>query len=373
VSVWLFCDVLRPECQNFDRRVNAVAMCVCNVSLLSTKVLSNRCCAAWQIVTTHKSEAGAHPSYGLRFKLKEAEVEAELTATFFNAPVDKTTRQLNVDGVKSFLEELKRNPNVATVHAFSDFPYTKNNSLRVPLIEREYWLKISRETLVNKKLAGKDGFIILHVHYSGEWRESDTQADFDRKRSIITQINGRHTWDDSRDLRERFFKKCLELDKWREAKGTPILGNREAPSGWKWRDDSSRRLTVDTPFLRDLLEKGEQCRKVVRTKYVELIAAHIEAPSLTFLDGSNTKIVGPQLMPAAKEETSCEGGMQKKDDMASGARTDGMGTDSEAKISAGAGSEAEFAVNNTYIRVRVHAAMFFTVQSAKDSSETVVA
>ena len=158
---------------------------------------------------------------------------------------------------KHFINELKRNPNVTTVHVFSDFPYTANKSLSVHLIEREYWLKICRENLSKQELAGKDGFIILHVHYSGEWRAWDTQADFDKKRSIITQINGRHTWDDSRDLRERFFKKCLELDKWREASGTPILGNREAPDGWKWRDDSNRRLTDHTSCLRDLLEKGE--------------------------------------------------------------------------------------------------------------------
>jgi len=83
-------------------------------------------------------------------------------------------------------KELKKNPNVATVHAFGDFPYTANNFLPIPLIKRDYWLKISREMLANTELAGKDGFIILHVHYSGEWRASDTQADFDKKRLIIT-------------------------------------------------------------------------------------------------------------------------------------------------------------------------------------------
>ena len=196
------------------------------------------------------------------------------------------------------------------------FRYNMNLRPPVSFYRREYWLKNSQEMLANTELAGKDGFMILHVHYSGEWRASDTPADFDKKRSIITQINGRHTWDDCRDMRELFFKKCFELDKWREAKGTPILGNREVPSGWKWRDDSSRRLTGDTSCLRDLLDKGEQCRKVVRTKYVDVIATQIEAgaPSLTFLDGPNTKIVGPQVMPTTKEETSSEGGMQKNDE-----------------------------------------------------------
>jgi len=61
-------------------------------------------------------------------------------------------------------------------------------------------------------------------------------------------------------------------------------------------------LTDDTSCLRDLLEKGEQCRKVVRTKYVDAIAAQIVAgaPSLTSLDVSDTNVVGPSMMPAAK-------------------------------------------------------------------------
>jgi len=82
----------------------------------------------------HESKAGAHPSYVLSFEQTEAEFEAELTATFFKAPVDKKTRHLGFNGVKSLLKELKKNPNVATVHAFSDFPYTANNSLPIPLM-----------------------------------------------------------------------------------------------------------------------------------------------------------------------------------------------------------------------------------------------
>ena len=234
-------------------------------------------------------------------------MENELAATFcFNLPVDETSRKLGVTGVESFLKKLKRNPNVATVHAFSDFPYTTNRSPTRPLIEREYWLKLSRETLVEPRLAGEDGFIILHVHYSGEWRDEDTQAAFDQKRSVVTQINGRHTWDDSYHIRDRFFKKCLDLGKWREAKGTPILGNHEAPTGWKWRDDSKRDLTDNTSCLRDLLEKGKHCRKVVRQKYVDLVSAHVQsgAPSLTMVDGSNTKIFGH--IPAGGEECLSE-------------------------------------------------------------------
>ena len=141
--------------------------------LQPAKVLSNECCAACQTVeTTHELQPGVHPSSVLSSELTESEVEAELKATFSNAPADKTTRKLDFNGVKSFLDELKRNPNVVTVHTFSDFPYTANKSLSVPLIEREYWLNICRENLSKQELARKDGFIILHVHYSGEWRAS---------------------------------------------------------------------------------------------------------------------------------------------------------------------------------------------------------
>jgi len=219
------------------------------------------------------SETGSHPSSD---ELLEVNVEVELkSALVFDAPLDKTERIMSDNGIKLFLKALKRNPNIATVHAYNDFRYTAKNSLSIPLIEREYWLKMSGETL--PELMGKDGFIILHIHYSGEWRDSDTLAVFNKKRSIITQINGRHTWDDSCHISDRFFKKCWDLDKWREARGTEILGNHEAPNGWRWRDGSQRNLTVDTSCLRDLLEKGEKCRKVVRTKYVDLVTANIEA------------------------------------------------------------------------------------------------
>jgi len=143
------------------------------------------------------TEAGTHPSYVSHSALRETVVKNELVVTFcFDLSVDKTTRKLGVKGIESFLKELKWNSNVATVYAFSDFPYTAN----LPLIEQEY-LKLSRETFAVPGLAGKDGFIILNVHYSGKWRASDTQAVFDEKRSVITQINGHHTWDDNNDMR----------------------------------------------------------------------------------------------------------------------------------------------------------------------------
>ena len=48
----------------------------------------------------------------------------------------------------------------------------------------------------------------------------------------------------------------------------------------------------------------------MRKKYVDVVAGHVEAraPSLSILDGSNSKIVGPSMMPAAKKETSWDAG-----------------------------------------------------------------
>jgi len=312
---------------------------------------------------------------------------------------------LGSSGVKSFLQELQRDSNIVTVVARNDFPY-KGRGLQ-PLIEREYWLRVKRSSLKDPALAGRDDFIILHVHYAGDWNRFDDQATFDRKRSTMTQINARHTCDGSG---AKFHKPCQdpggELDrKWREERGTPVLGktsglkwkrigatkpaigwelrnpklekalsntlglkwlkmgNTEptdgrkllnskladslthttnftrqewenfsikgphvthfvqaggcyfkpacesdfttqeweafgiddlrddnynwggnsyfkpagsdiSPDGWKWRDPAQRNFTDATPCLQDLLQKGERCTKVVRHKYVDLVAAH---------------------------------------------------------------------------------------------------
>ena len=91
-------------------------------------------------------------------------------------------------------------------------------------------------------------------------------------RNTITQINIRHTWDSSRDEFQRFWKKCKDIDKWREKIGRPILGRREAPGGWKWEDSAQSPLGEYTAGMRTLLEQGEKCNKVVRKKFVDLAA-----------------------------------------------------------------------------------------------------
>jgi hypothetical protein len=123
---------------------------------------------------------GLHPSAAgdSSNELTEAETEEVLSA-FRHAGAHNTgsqgaLRQLGSSGVKSFLKELQRDPNVATVFAKNDFPYKGHGAHA--LIEREYWLRVKRSSLQDPALAGRDEFIILHVHYAGDWNLSDDQA-----------------------------------------------------------------------------------------------------------------------------------------------------------------------------------------------------
>lgn len=240
---------------------------------------------------------GLHPSAAgdSSNELTEAETEEVLSA-FRHAGAHNTgsqgaLRQLGSSGVKSFLKELQRDPNVATVFAKNDFPYKGHGAHA--LIEREYWLRVKRSSLQDPALAGRDEFIILHVHYAGDWNRLDDQSTFDRKRSTITQINARHTCDGSGP---KFHKPCQdpggELDgKWREERGTPVLGSWEAPHGWRWRDPAQRNLTDATPCLQDLLRKGELCTKVVRKKYVDLVLSQ-DAPQSSLETNSVAAVLG---------------------------------------------------------------------------------
>jgi hypothetical protein len=148
----------------------------------------------------------------------------ELFAADILSPVG-TTRQFGRHDAVVFLELLRDTPHAATIAAYKDFKFTAKNTLPEPLIEREYWLKLSLAALAAAKqgLAGKDGYAIMHVHHDGVWDGRDLQAGFDRKRSTITQFNIRHTWDTGRPESEKFWEKCIDLDKWRESGGMPIL------------------------------------------------------------------------------------------------------------------------------------------------------
>ena len=132
----------------------------------------------------HGSDAagGVHPASALVDELTEDEV-AEVLAAFCDSVAGRRVvcRQLGYHGVQSLLRELQRNPSIATVIAKNDFPYFDRVSKK-PVIEREYWLRVSRGSLSDESLVRRDDFIILHVHYKGDWNLSDNQATFDRKR-----------------------------------------------------------------------------------------------------------------------------------------------------------------------------------------------
>ena len=109
--------------------------------------------------------AGVHPALPLADELTEDEV-AEVLAAFCDSFASRrvVSRQLGYHGVQSLLRELKRNPSIATVIAKNDFPYFDCDSGK-RVIEREYWLRVSRASLSDKSLVRRDDFIILHVHY----------------------------------------------------------------------------------------------------------------------------------------------------------------------------------------------------------------
>jgi hypothetical protein len=116
------------------------------------------------------------------------------------------------------------------------------------LIEREYWVRLDR---VGKKLAGDDGFLIVHVHYAGKWLDVPNCRD----RTVITQINFRHT---TKRVEEAWHRKCVALNKMREKRGTRAV---EIPEGgWKWADRPELSSAVH-----NILTKGEECNRVVKS------------------------------------------------------------------------------------------------------------
>jgi hypothetical protein len=172
-----------------------------------------------------------------------------------------TERDHTVEGVlrgPQFVQHFKRFLESASVLARNDFPYHGGGD--PPLIEREYWLRVTRSALQKAGLPRLDGLVILHVRYAGVWDQADDQTAFDKKRSTITQIHARYTG-----------------GMWTEAQVKQVLGSPEAPSEWSWRDQTQRNLTEYTPALQDLLLKGERCSEVVLKRFVDWIAAHSQA------------------------------------------------------------------------------------------------
>ena len=60
-----------------------------------------------------------------------------------------STRKLAPSSVEALLDELKRDPGVATFCAFNDFAY-KGRHVR-PKVERKYWLKLSGTKLLARR------------------------------------------------------------------------------------------------------------------------------------------------------------------------------------------------------------------------------
>jgi hypothetical protein len=215
---------------------------------------SNKHTHSWASLAREGESDGVHPSATRCPELTElssADEVAEVLQLAACGSPDDGERHRGPQFVQRFLES-------ASVLARNDFPYHCGGD--PPLIEREYWLRVPRWALQNANLASLDGLVILHVRYAGVWDLGDDQTAFDKKRSIITQINARYTG-----------------GIWTEAQVVLVLGSPEAPSEWSWRDPAQRRLTEYTPALQDLLQKGERCSKVVLKRFVDWVAAHSQA------------------------------------------------------------------------------------------------
>ena len=165
---------------------------------------------------------GVHPSAEGGTELTEADITEVLQLASGGFPDDGERHRGPLQSVLAFASVLARN----------DFPNYGGGD--PPLIEREYWLRIPQRALQKAGMAGLDGLVILHVHYAGVWDRADDTTAFDKKRSIITQINARYTG-----------------SMWTEARVMPVLGSPEAPIRWKWREPTQRRLTESTPALQD--------------------------------------------------------------------------------------------------------------------------
>eukprot|EP00961_Rhodomonas_salina_P023076 309466-Rhodomonas_salina.1 len=166
-------------------------------------------------------------------------------------PADSTARKFNGAAIESFLSKVEQEEEfIAAVIGFNEFPHTHGRTLvgSNREIVREYWFEVDTG---DARIAGQDGFVILHVHFAGKWHELRDQRD----RSTISQINIRHTARREEDA----WKKCADLDKWREQYGEFVV--RRFPGGWKWKE----RPEV-SPALHKLLAIADKCTRFVRGK-----------------------------------------------------------------------------------------------------------
>ena len=62
------------------------------------------------------------------------------------------SRKFEGDDIVNLFRELKRNPSIASLKDYNDFSYTKNKTLTEPLIEREYFIRLS----VSGRMGGND-------------------------------------------------------------------------------------------------------------------------------------------------------------------------------------------------------------------------
>jgi len=149
---------------------------------------------------------------------------------------------------------------LAQIIGFGEFPYADRFKRDLKgddrEVAREYWIRLD-QPVTDQKLGGDDNLIIFHVHYAGKWHPVSRYRD----RSVITQVNVRHT---TEIKKKAYHVKCRDLNKLRERHGTSVL--EEIPKeGWKWRQQPELSRAMYTVLMR-----AEECTTLTRSLSIGL-------------------------------------------------------------------------------------------------------
>ena len=120
------------------------------------------------------------------------------------------------------------------------------------------------------RVSGHDAMAILHVHYAGNWTQRESQ----RNRSVIKQMNLRHTVPALANTKiqpaNAWYRKCVDLDKWREMRGKMVFKIQQG--GWYWEQNPEF-----SSAMHRVLSSGERCRTIKRELGGELQEGHVMA------------------------------------------------------------------------------------------------
>mmetsp|Transcript_41906 Transcript_41906/g.81942 ORF Transcript_41906/g.81942 Transcript_41906/m.81942 type:complete len:209 (+) Transcript_41906:393-1019(+) len=177
------------------------------------------------------------------FKNPEDDAEEFL---FWQAIEAAAAKDMNSTQAKNDFFRRVGDPNSGIkVIGINEFAYTDGGRLKGEdrLLEREYWIRDPTQ----------EEYVVLHVHFAGKWYENHLRHL--RDWSTILQANIRHSVTVDKPTSRTFFRKCKDLNVWREKFGSEI----KIPEKWKWRDQKHKH-----PNMHRLLLMGEMCERHVK-------------------------------------------------------------------------------------------------------------